>query len=127
MHNQQFPNQVEKIPFLWRWLYPLLLTICWGGLLGIVIAFSEGISSSFFDMLFGGFAAGAIIAIVLWVFYETPIRTLLYSIPYMGLLLFGPWLLYWLFVWPTVLIDKLIAMVIRHRYSIKLSNKSLLN
>ena len=125
MENQKYS---EEVPFFWRWIYPLLLTAVWGGLIGIVISFlQDDTYVSFFEKLFGGFVGGAIIAIVLFIMYETPFNIviqLIAKIPYAGLIFILPWLMYWIFVWPIGLVDKIIALVIKLKYSATLTNKS---
>lgn len=125
--NQEMTS--EKIPFFWRWLYPIILLIIWGGILGVIIIFSQGRNSDepFLVNFFGAFIAGSIISLVLFIIFETPINKIIQlvaNIPYVGLVFIFPWLLYWLFVWPIVLIDKLLALIIELRYRAVLTNKS---
>ena len=119
--------KVEEIPFFWRWIYPIILVICWGGIIGIFIGFIQDSSVSFFEKLFVDFMCGAIIALVLFIMYETPFNKLIQlvaKIPYAGLVFILPWLLYWIFVWPISLLDKLIGLIIELRYNATLTSKS---
>ena len=126
--SQSNLGEFQEMSFFWRWIYPILLCIGWGALLGLVIGASQDNAySSTIENLFSGLLGGAIISVALFIMYETPFNKLiqlLAKIPWVGLIFILPWLLYWIFVWPIGIIDKIIGKIIEKKYSANLTSKS---
>lgn len=135
----------SNIPFFWKWIYPALLALLWGAILGSVLSliannpFSGSqytaansiragiVRAAYWENFISNLQSGALLSLLLWLLYETPankIVQLFARIPYLGLIFIVPWLLYWIFVWPIVWIDKLIAFVIQKKYDANFTKKN---
>jgi hypothetical protein len=124
--EQYDTNNLQEPSFYWDWIYPMLLCIGWGFVLGLLMGMFQGSGpqSSLFSMAIGG----SMLSVILFIMYETPfnkIIQLLVKIPFVWIIFIIPLLMYWVFVWPISIIDKIIGKIIEKNHTTNLDSKSL--
>jgi cytochrome c oxidase assembly factor CtaG len=113
--------------FFWRWIYPFILILSWGGIAGLLLAhllYACGVCiNTHSSQLLTGLMVGTLIAAFVSVVYNTPLMKIIVLYDTGHIFQRPLFLLFAVFVWPSFILDKLVRLVLmlRDRNSIKSS------